>query len=80
MQLCINDGEGLVEALKLGIGLCRLSDMIMQAELASGKRVELLSSSRPEPMPIHIVCPFGRLLPQRVLVAIDALAELPQRG
>jgi hypothetical protein len=31
-------------------------------------------------MPIHIVYPFGRLLPQRVLVAIDALAELPQRG
>ena len=78
--LRIDDGEGLVEALKLGMGLCQLPDMMVQAELARGDLVELLPSCRPEPMPIHIVYPSGRLLPQRVRVAIDALAALRKRA
>jgi LysR family transcriptional regulator for bpeEF and oprC len=75
----IDDGEGLVEALKLGMGLCQLPDMMVQGELERGELVELLPSCRPEPMPIHIVYPSGRLLPQRVHVAIEALEALRQR-
>jgi LysR family transcriptional regulator for bpeEF and oprC len=78
-QLRLDDGEGLVEALKLGMGLCQLPDMMVQAELARGELVELLPSCRPEPMPIHIVHPSGRLLPQRVRVAIEALQALRRR-
>ncbi len=78
-QVRIDDGEGLVEALKLGMGLCQLPDMMVQDELQRGELVELLPSCRPEPMPIHIVHPSGRLLPQRVRVAIEALEALRQR-
>jgi LysR family transcriptional regulator for bpeEF and oprC len=78
-RLRIDDGEGLVEALKLGMGLCQLPDMMVRAELERGDLVELLPSCRPEPMPIHIVYPSGRLLPQRVRVAIEALEALRQR-
>lgn len=78
-QLRVDDGEGLVEALKLGIGLCQLPDMMVQAELQRGELVELLPSCRPEPMPIHIVYPSGRLLPQRVRVALEALEALRRR-
>ena len=78
-QVRIDDGEGLVEALKLGMGLCQLPDMMVQAELERGELVELLPSCRPEPMPIHIVYPSGRLLPERVRVAIEALEALRQR-
>jgi len=78
-QVRIDDGEGLVEALKLGMGLCQLPDMMVQGELQRGELVELLPSCRPEPMPIHIVHPSGRLLPERVRVAIEALEALRQR-
>jgi len=78
-QVRIDDGEGLVEALKLGMGLCQLPDMMVQAELERGELVELLASCRPEPMPIHIVYPSARLLPERVRVAIEALEALRQR-
>jgi LysR family transcriptional regulator for bpeEF and oprC len=78
-QVRIDDGEGLVEALKLGMGLCQLPDMMVQGELERGELVELLPSCRPEAMPIHIVHPSGRLLPQRVRVAIEALAALRPR-
>jgi LysR family transcriptional regulator for bpeEF and oprC len=78
-QVRIDDGEGLVEALKLGMGLCQLPDMMVQAELERGELVELLPSCRPEPMPIHIVYPSGRLLPERVRVAIEALEALRLR-
>jgi DNA-binding transcriptional LysR family regulator len=78
-RLRVDDGEGLVEALKLGMGLCQLPDMMVQGELERGELVELLPSCRPEPMPIHIVYPSGRLLPERVRVAIEALESLRQR-
>jgi LysR family transcriptional regulator, regulator for bpeEF and oprC len=78
-QLRVDDGEGLVEALKLGIGLCQLPDMMVQAELQRGELVELLPSCRPEPMPIHVLYPSGRLLPQRVRVALQALEALRER-
>ena len=78
-QLRVDDGEGLVQALKLGMGVCQLPDMMVRDELERGELVELLPSCRPEPMPIHIVYPSGRLLPERVRVALQALDALRQR-
>jgi DNA-binding transcriptional LysR family regulator len=75
----VNDGSGLVEAAKLGLGLCQLPDNMVIDELASGELVELLPSCRPEPMPISVVVPSGRLLPARVRAVIDALLALRQR-
>jgi LysR family transcriptional regulator, regulator for bpeEF and oprC len=75
----VNETEGLLDALKLGLGLCQVPDLLVADELASGELVEVLPSCRPEPMPIHIVHPSGRLLPARVVVAIEALEALRQR-
>lgn len=78
-QLRIGETEGLAEAALLGCGLVQLPDYLVQAELARGALVELLPSCRPEPMPIHIVHPAGRLVPARVRVAIEALEALRSR-
>lgn len=75
----VDETEGLVEALRLGLGLCQLPDMLVTDELARGELVELLPSCRPEPMPIHLVYPSGRLLPARTRAALDALTALQQR-
>jgi DNA-binding transcriptional LysR family regulator len=78
-QVRVNETEGLLEALRMGMGLCQLPDMLVEKELASGALKEVLPSCRPEPMPIHVVYPSGRLLPARVRVAMEALEGLRKR-
>lgn len=75
----INDTESLVDALKLGIGLCQLPDNLVHDELTSGVLIEVLPQLRLEPMPINLVYPSGRLVPARVRVALEALEVLRQR-
>lgn len=76
----ISETESLVDAVKLGLGLCQLPDMLVRDELASGELKEVLPACRPEPMPISVVYPSGRLVPARVRVAIEALAALRRRS
>jgi DNA-binding transcriptional LysR family regulator len=73
------ESEALLVALKLGAGLCQLPDNMVEDEFADGTLVELLPSCRPEPLPIQLVHPPGRLLPARVRAAIDALDLLGLR-
>jgi LysR family transcriptional regulator, regulator for bpeEF and oprC len=75
----VSDGEGLIEALKLGLGLGQIPDYMVESELARGQLVEVLGSCRPEPLPINVVYPSGRLLPARVRAAIDALLLVSRR-
>jgi LysR family transcriptional regulator, regulator for bpeEF and oprC len=76
----IDDTESLLDALKLGAGLCQLPDHLVQSGLTSGELLEVLPDCRPPPMPISVVYAAGRLLPARVRVAIDALDALRQRS
>ena len=78
-QVRINETEGLQAALLQGLGLCQVPDLMVNDALKRGELVEVLPGTRPEPMPIHLVYPSGRLLPARVRVAIDALDALRQR-
>ncbi|MGZ5180606.1 MAG: LysR family transcriptional regulator [Ramlibacter sp.] len=72
----LNDGEALVEAARLGLGLAQVPDYFVRDEIARGELVELLPGLRPAPMPISFVYPAARLVPQRVRVLIDALQAL----
>lgn len=75
----ISETEGLVQAAKLGLGICQLPDMLVEDELARGELVELLPTSRPESLPIHLVYPSSRLVPSRVRAAIEVLGDLRNR-
>jgi LysR family transcriptional regulator, regulator for bpeEF and oprC len=76
----VNETEGLLAAVLLGVGICQLPDLLVEDELARGELVELLPSCRPEAMPINLVYPSGRLVPARVRVAIEVLAALRRRA
>ena len=67
----VNDGEGMVAAACLGLGLAQLPDYMVATELAAGSLVEVLASCRPAPHPISAVYPSGRLVPPRVRVALE---------
>lgn len=75
-RLRISDGEGLVQAALLGLGLAQVPDYFVRQELARGELVEVLPNLRPAPMPVSVVYPGSKLLPQRVRVLIDALAAV----
>ena len=72
----LNDGEGIVEACRLGLGIAQLPDYFVRDELARGEFVELLPSLRPAPLPVSIVYPAARLVPQRVRAFIDEVEAL----
>jgi LysR family transcriptional regulator for bpeEF and oprC len=72
----VNDGEGLVQAALLGQGVAQLPDYFVREELARGDLVEVLPGLRPAPIPISVVYPGARLVPQRVRVLVEALAAV----
>nr|HET7860484.1 LysR family transcriptional regulator [Caldimonas sp.] len=76
----VNDGEGMVAAAAMGLGLAQIPDYMASDELARGAVVEVLASLRPAAMPISVVMPSSRLLPPRVRVVVDALETLRQRS
>jgi LysR family transcriptional regulator, regulator for bpeEF and oprC len=71
--LRFNDGEAMVQAAVLGLGLTQVPDNMADAELAAGRLVELMSRHRPDPMPIHAVMPAQRMVPSRVRALLDML-------
>ncbi len=72
----INDGEGLVQAALLGQGLAQVPEYFVREPLAAGELVEVLPGLRPAPLPLSIVYPGARLVPQRVRVLIEALQDV----
>lgn len=73
-----DDGEAMVRAAALGLGLAQVPDFMAADEIAAGRLVEVLAEHRPPPMPIHAVMPANRLVPARVRVLLEALASRPQ--
>jgi DNA-binding transcriptional LysR family regulator len=72
----INDGEGMVAAAAMGLGLAQIPDYMASDELARGAVVEVMASFRPAAMPISAVMPSSRLLPPRVRVVLETLDVL----
>lgn len=69
----LNDGEAMVRAAVLGLGLTQVPDYMVAAELAEGRLREVLPEHRPPVMPIHAVMPANRMVPARVRVLLEAL-------
>jgi len=74
-RVLLNDGEGMVEAARLGLGLAQVPDYMAADALGRGELVEVLQRHRPPPLPVSIVWPGNRLMPPRVRAFIEALTE-----
>lgn len=75
-----NDGDAMVQAAALGLGLAQVPDYMVTEEIVAGRLVEVLAQHRPPAMPIHAVMPGNRMVPARVRVLVDALAELAEHA
>jgi DNA-binding transcriptional LysR family regulator len=71
--LRLSDGEAMVQAALLELGLAQVPEVMVGADLAAGRLVEVLPQHRPPPLPVHAVMPGNRLIPPRVRVLLEAL-------
>lgn len=77
--LQIGDGEAVVQAALLGLGVAQAPDNMLRPHLERGELVELLPEHRPPAMPISLVLPSTRLQPPRVRALLDLLEPLRAR-
>ena len=71
-----SSADALLQLALLGLGVIRLSDVIVGAALRSGKLVPLLEGvHHREPLPLHAVYPQGRHRSPRVAAMVDFLVE-----
>lgn len=72
----VNNGETLYEMTVAGLGISRLAEFRVAADVRTGRLVTLLSDvNRPEPLPIHAVYPHRKHLSPKVRAFIDFLVE-----
>jgi DNA-binding transcriptional LysR family regulator len=67
--------ETNVAAARLGLGLIQVPRYRVEAELASGALVEVLSDYPPTPLPVYLLYSDMRQLSPRLRVFLDWVAE-----
>jgi DNA-binding transcriptional LysR family regulator len=75
-NITVNNAETLYELALLGLGVIRLSDIIVGPAIRSGRLVPiLLDAHQPEPLPVHAVYLPTRRRPPKVDAVIKFLME-----
>jgi DNA-binding transcriptional LysR family regulator len=74
-RLVANSAVAVHRAALAGLGLAVLSHILVEADLAEGRLVQLMPEFPPARLPIHVVYPSRRNLPLRVRTVLDFLTE-----
>lgn len=72
----LGDGEALVQAAMAGLGIAQVPRHMAEREVQRGALVEVLRRYRPAPLPVSLVYPSRRHVPQRVQLLARALAAV----
>jgi len=71
-----NNADALLRLALLGVGVIRLSEVIVGEALRAGELVPLLADvHHSEPLPLHVVYPQGRHRSPRVAAMVEFLVE-----
>lgn len=76
--LTVNNTDAYSAACLAGLGIIQVPKTGVQSHLESGQLIEVLPAYRPAPMPMSILYPNRRQLPQRVQVFMTWLTGLVQ--
>lgn len=72
--LVANNGEAMLPSLRAGLGIARLPDFIVAADLAAGTLEEILPEWSQSNAALHLVTPPSSLRPARVELLLDFFA------
>jgi DNA-binding transcriptional LysR family regulator len=75
-RCALDDGDGLVAAAVLGLGLVQQPHHMVERQLAAGELEEVLTRFRPKPLLVSLLYPANRHQPKRLLLLRDALLGL----
>ena len=78
--LSVTGPESYLAGLRLGLGIAQVPRFHVQADLASGRLVEILKSTPPPSAPVSLVYPRNRQLSPRVRVFLDWAANTFAQG
>ncbi|THD37209.1 MAG: LysR family transcriptional regulator [Sphingomonas sp.] len=70
-----DSGDAMLPLLRAGLGIARLPDFIVDAEIKAGRLAVLLADWTIQPTALHLVTPPSALRPVRVELLIEFLAE-----
>ena len=73
--LVTNSGDAMLPALRAGLGIARLPDFIVDADVAAGRLEVILADWAPPAIALHLLTPPSPLRPARVEALIAFLAE-----
>jgi DNA-binding transcriptional LysR family regulator len=71
----VDGGDAIVRAAVLGMGIGQVPHYMVSESLARGELVELLSTVRPQAMPIAAVMPSARMVPSRVRALLELIKD-----
>ena len=74
--LSVNNGTSYVAGCEAGLGIVQVPRYHVAAQLNNGDLVEILSQLAPPPLPLSVLYPPQRQVPNRLRVFIDWLVEL----
>lgn len=78
--LATNNGEAMLPALCAGLGIARLPDFLVDADIAAGRLEPVLPDWSSGAVALHLLTPPGTLRPARVEALIDYLSERFRRS
>lgn len=73
--LTTNSGDAMLPVLRAGLGIARLPEFLVAADLAAGRLEVILADWTPAPSALHLMTPPGTLRPARVEALIEFLSE-----
>jgi DNA-binding transcriptional LysR family regulator len=74
-RLTVNNGEALLRAAEVGIGIAMVPDFMLGDAIAARRLVELLPERPADILGVHAVYPEGRFQQPKLRTFIDFLAE-----
>jgi DNA-binding transcriptional LysR family regulator len=74
-RLTVTGADTYIAAARLGLGLVQVPRYHVEADLASGRLVDVLPDCPPTPTPVSLLYPHSRQLSPRVRVFIDWLVR-----
>ena len=75
IRMRANNGDALAAAAAAGLGIVSTPTFIVAELISRGELVPILSDFQRPPLGIHAVFPPGRLMPRRIQVLTDFLAQ-----
>lgn len=79
-RVTVNNAEAYIAAALAGLGIIQIPAFDVRAQLVAGELVEILPTQRAAPMPMTLLYPHRRHVPQRVRVFTAWLEALLKRA